>query len=657
VRFRLAAVVAAVAIVATASAASPVAVSAHALLQASTPSSGSTLGSAPDEVTVTFTERPDLRLTTVKVLDSGGRDHVTGPPEALAEPPDSVRAPIGELGDGVYTVSWRTVSAVDGHVSAGSFAFGVGVAPPTGAPDAGAGAGQVGTPPAIVTRWLLYLGLVALLGVAFAATAVARRPAPDLLAMAAVGWLLAAFGTVGVVGTQWAETGAPIETLPSTSVGLSALARGVALALVGLAVAFLAVLRGGGVRRGWVAVGVTAALALGVDVATGHAAAGSGWLSQVLIQWLHALAAATWVGGLAALLVLLRTTPAGERLATARRFSTWAGVALVLVALTGVARAVGEIGTVEALVATDFGRVAIAKSALLVGLAGLGATNRYINLRNAERLMTGLRRIGSAEIVLAVAVLGLSALMVNLTPPASAGGPTQPIDRPIVAAGNDFGTSLRLRLIASPGAAGSNEFDVAVTDYDTSEPVEASGVELRFELASQAGVEASILRLEPTGPGRFRASGANLAIDGIWRINATVAAATGGVDVPLLAVTSVPPQPVQTLVSTDVPTLYNVQLGAPGFAQVYLDPGGPGPNELHVTFFDATGGAQPVPSVTIAARSEVAGDAILTPRLLEPGHFVASIDAATGPLEVDAMGPLPDGTGRVHLHVTIQVEP
>ena len=72
------------------------------------------------------------------------------------------------LPDGVYTVAWRTVSAVDGHLATGSFAFGIGVAPPangsgsgsSGATSAGPSAG------AIFARWLLYLGLVGLLGLA-----------------------------------------------------------------------------------------------------------------------------------------------------------------------------------------------------------------------------------------------------------------------------------------------------------------------------------------------------------------------------------------------------------------------------------------------------------------------------------------------------------
>lgn len=636
----------------------PGAVSAHALLRSSTPGAGSTLGSAPGAVSLTFSETPDLRLTSIKVLDSGGDDHVAGPPEAIAEPPQSVRVSIGDLADGAYTVSWRTVSAVDGHVSAGSFVFGVGVAPPSGPPDPVAGVGQVGSPPAIVARWLLYLGLVMLLGVAFTALAVARRLAPDLLAMAALGWVLAAIGTIGVVAVQWIETGAPLETLPSTSVGVAALARAVALAIVCIALVALTAVRGVAGSRGWALVGVTAAVALGVDVATGHAAAGPAWLPQIVVQWLHGLAAAVWLGGLAALLVLLRTTPAGDRLATARRFSRWAGLALVVVALTGIARAVAEIGSFEALLGTDFGRVALAKSGLLVALAGLGAVNRYINFRNAERLMAGLRRVGGAEIVLAVVVLGLSALLVNLTPPASAGdGPAQPTARPIVALGSDFGTSVKVRLIASPGPAGTNDFDLAVVDYDTNEPVEASAVELRFELASLAGVEPSVLRLDPSGPGRFRGSAGNLSIDGIWRLTATVAAGSGAVEVPLLAVTSVPTQPAERLVSPDLPTIYTIQLGVTGYAQVYLDPGGPGPNELHVTFFNPAGSELAVEGVTVATRSEAGGTAILAPRLLQPGHFVASVDAIAGPLEVDAIGPLPGDAGQIHLHVTIEVEP
>jgi copper transport protein len=366
-----------------------------------------------------------------------------------------------------------------------------------------------------------------------------------------------------------------------------------------------------------------------------------------------------WLGGLAGLLVVLRGTPSGERLATARRFSNAAAVALVLVALTGVVRAVQEIGTPEALLGTDFGRVAIVKSAVLLGIAALGAVNRFVNLRDAARVLGGLRRFGSAELVLAVGVLGLSALLVNLTPPTSADAPA-PAPAPILAVGSDFGTSLKLRLIATPGAAGDNDIDVTVVDYDTEEPVDASALELRFELASRTGVEPSTLELERTGPGRFAASAAtNLSIDGIWRATATVTVPGGAIEVPLLLATTIPAQPVEVLVSPDVPTIYTVGLGELGAAQLYLDPGRAGSNELHVTFFDPGGGALDVPSATIAAVDRAGGALLPTVRQLDVGHFVGTIESGSGELDVDVVGPLPAEAvaGQVHVHVTIEVQP
>ena len=651
-------ILAAIAILAAAAA--PAGVSAHALLERSIPAPGSTLGRSPDSVLLVFSERADLRLTSIRVLDASGTDHVTGDPFVGDPAEDAVIGVMtDELPDGVYTVSWRTVSAVDGHVSAGSFVFGVGVAPPSGPPDQETGGvGQTGSPPAIVARWVLYIGLVVLIGAAFAAVAVARRPAPDLLAMAAIGWVLSAAGTVGVVGVQWAETGAPLETLPSTSVGAAALARVGALALVGLSLAALATVKELAGTRGWLFAGVAACLVLVADVATGHAAAGDGWLAQVTVQSAHGIGAAAWLGGLAGLLVLLRTTPAGERLSTEKRFSNLAAVALVAVALTGAVRAVAEIGTIEALVTTDFGRVAIAKSAFLVVIAGLGAINRFINLREAARVLGGLRRFGSAELVLAVGVLGLSAFLVNLTPPTSAGEPEQ-APPPIVALGSDFGTSVKLRLIGSPGLAGENEIDVTIVDYDTGEPVDATTVELRFELVSQAEVEPSTLELERTGPGRFGVAAQNLSIAGIYRVTATVTVPRGAVDVPLLLATTVPAQPVDVQVSPDVPTIYDVGLGELGSAQVYLDPGLAGQNELHVTFFDALGDVFAVPAVTFAAVGEGGAAFLPTARQLDTGHFVATIDTGSGALAVDIVGPLPSaaGPGQVHVHVTIEVQP
>src|SRR5215218_1538291 len=107
------------------------AAAAHGSLQSSEPAGGSSLERAPAAVTLRFSERPDPDLSTVRVLDSGGRVVAGGPARPVSGRPLELRVATAGLATGGYTVSWRIVSAVDGHRTDGAFGFGVG---PAGAP-------------------------------------------------------------------------------------------------------------------------------------------------------------------------------------------------------------------------------------------------------------------------------------------------------------------------------------------------------------------------------------------------------------------------------------------------------------------------------------------------------------------------------------------
>jgi len=104
------------------------AVAAHALLRDSEPADGASLDRAPRQVLLTFTERPEPQLSTVHVLDTAGRQVEAAKAAPVAGQPLQLVVPLGDLPDGTYTVSWRVLSADDGHVTAGAFAFGVGEA-------------------------------------------------------------------------------------------------------------------------------------------------------------------------------------------------------------------------------------------------------------------------------------------------------------------------------------------------------------------------------------------------------------------------------------------------------------------------------------------------------------------------------------------------
>jgi copper transport protein len=558
--------------------------------------------------------------------------------------------------DGTYTVAWRTVSAVDGHVAAGSFAFGVGVAPSV--PSNG-GAAQTTSPsasiPAVGARWFVYLGLVVMLGAAFVGFAIDPRAPRSVARLVGAGWLAAAVGMIGVIAVQWADAGADWSTLVRTSIGLGAIERVASLVIGGLVVVGLVATKDTPPR--WM-FGLATALALGavlVDVLNGHAAATRS-VVDMAVQWLHAVSAGSWIGGLAALLLATRGAPNEAKAVVVRRFSAWAGVAIALVAVTGVLRAISEVQSIDALVSTDFGRLVYVKTGLLVVLALLGATNRFLNVPAAVRSLRGLRRVGSTEVVVGTIVLAVTGLLVNVAPPSSVGAVTAfPPPTSVVASGNDFGTSVRVRLVVSPGAPGANQFSAAVVDYDSGAPSPASGVKLRFELASRSGVGTSTLDLVASGTGTYEGSGANLAIDGIWKVTATITGSDGAVEVPLALATGVADQHVGTIATPGAPTIQTVHLDAGNSVQLYLDPGRAGTNDLHATFFDAAGAELPVQSATFVASPSGGSGTISAGRELEPGHFITNVSAPPGGLAVDVVGPNPAG-GQLHAHLSMQVQ-
>jgi hypothetical protein len=158
------------------------------------------------------------------------------------------------------------------------------------------------------------------------------------------------------------------------------------------------------------------------------------------------------------------------------------------------------------------------------------------------------------------------------------------------------------------------------------------------------------------------ATGTNLSLEGTWQITATVAHGTSSVEVPLELTTRAsgpaaasPTPQVDVNAVAGLPTIYNVHLSAGRTVQVYLDPGKPGTDDVHVTFFDAAGNELPVPSVTMALGPAGGKLPPLTPRELEPGHFVATTTLVAGTYSLSISGSVPGGdtlTTQIEIPVT-----
>ncbi|KOT90218.1 membrane protein [Streptomyces sp. NRRL F-5755] len=140
--------------------------SAHAALTGSTPAQGSVVQSAPEQVTLTFSEGVAMDDDSVRVLDPQGKRVDRGKLRDLCSG-ETVKYGAGlppGLPDGTYTVAWQAVSA-DSHPVSGAFTFSVGAPSETSAPlpQQEAGGGVVGALYGIA-RYIAYAGFVVLVG-------------------------------------------------------------------------------------------------------------------------------------------------------------------------------------------------------------------------------------------------------------------------------------------------------------------------------------------------------------------------------------------------------------------------------------------------------------------------------------------------------------
>lgn len=611
--------------------------SAHAVLRSSDPSAGARLEDAPEQISLTFSERPEISLSDIDVFDASGASVVSGAPEAAPGDPFTVRIGLGSAPKGAYTVTWRTVSQADGHTSAGAFTFGVGVAARAVGVAAGAATETATSWLEVAGRFGVLLGLAVLLGGALAAAYVFGGTPTAVRAYGAAGWVAAAAGLLLLARAQATAAGAGVDDLLGTSVGRSLGLRALGLGVAGAGLIAAWAATGSARRFGYALAAAGAAAAMLAHVSAGHAASQTSRRAiEVAAQWVHFLAVAAWLGGLAALLLGLRGSAGEQRGVAVRRFSTLAGAMLLLVAATGGVRAFDELNAWRDLFTTVYGRIVILKVALLAVLAALGAVNRYRNVPRAGDGVGPLRRVSRVEVGLAIAALGAASVLSTVSPPSSqaASGARERV----VAAGSDFATTVRARLEVTPGYAGFNEFVLRARDYDSGEPIVARRVSLTLDYLGEAGVAPATLRLKQASPGVYRARSGALSLDGRWEAGVLIERGAGSVTVPLQLATTCT---ARRVTAPGRATVFVMELAGGRSMQGYVEPRAPGRNEIHVTLLDEDGGllhAARRPSVVASD-----GESTLTPRVrrLAHGHYAAAADLTGGRWRFDIEATLP----------------
>jgi copper transport protein len=278
---------------------------------------------------------------------------------------------------------------------------------------------------------------------------------------------------------------------------------------------------------GQVAAAALAAFLCLTPALAGHASTLDPSVLLVPANFVHVSAMSVWVGGVATLLLAVpaATRRLGPRerttllASTVARFSGLAILAVAALVGSGVAQAIPALDSLSDFTQTAFGRALLAKIVLLVLLLALGAWSRQRArprlARLAERneppgeagvlLRTSLR----AEVVLMVAVLGVTAALVSYAPPSSARGP--------FADSLDLGPA-RLELTVDPARPGGNELHMYLFRRSDGS---------RYDRLKELRVSASLpdrqigplhLRVDKAGPGHYVIRRAAIAPAGDWKL-------------------------------------------------------------------------------------------------------------------------------------------
>jgi copper transport protein len=253
-------------------------------------------------------------------------------------------------------------------------------------------------------------------------------------------------------------------------------------------------------KLGRVPIALGAAMALSSLVLTGHAANAPPAVLSAPGVFLHGIAAAFWVGSLWPLRVLVRRLPAEQALPSVRGFSGIASVSVALLAVSGIILSAVQIGNVDAILASPYGRTWLLKISLVLVLLALATLNRLVltpGLSNGSR--AGLSYSIAVEIAVVAGILATTSMLGQTPPPRALEGRDHSAHghHPVGAAKSFEMKSgaYRARMQISPASRGLNRIVVHLS-VGNGEPLAASDVVTVWTHA-RAGVEGFQRTLKP----------------------------------------------------------------------------------------------------------------------------------------------------------------
>lgn len=536
-------------------------VSAHAVPQFSTPAPNALIDEVPDNLTIEFNEPIVANLSRIDLLTQSGEAVPTGPLQLMDVDGRIAAVSLPALEPGAYLVSWQVLSAVDGHTTSGTFAFGYGVAATAVTNTESTVTAQI-SPLSATSRWLTLIGIALLMGL-FAYRLIVWNPIVadvDLEAdEEALDLKLAQLGIrIGIIGIVLVGIGlvlifidqtrlydllqtANLQAWVGTRFGTMWLVRFLLLALSHFNLSlFVDVKNGRQELRGWewwLGLVLTLGLSLTVSLISHSAALTEESVQAILVDWVHVLAGTIWVGGLLFLAISLwqarslnNEARAWLNLSLMLNFSAIAAISVGLLLTSGGYLAAKHVGGWTELVGTAYGLLLLGKIGLaLITIAIAGINLMFVKPRlsavyetpESEQTPRVLRRFGRlvwAEMTVALLILVAAGVLTDLQ---------RGVDAPLLADMPGQTTvfqaaeDLQVEMQIEPALVGNNTFDILITDENGDLVTDAAEVSVRYTFLGQSLGSSSGVA-EALGNGRYRLEGSYISLIGTWQVEVSI---------------------------------------------------------------------------------------------------------------------------------------
>jgi len=484
-------------------------VSAHPFTDETIPNLSSNAPTGVSEVIVYFSEPVELNFSTLKVLDNNG-NQIDNKDTDYYQDEKSLIVTTSPLEDGVYTVTTKVLSKVDGHLVPGAFLFAVGdvVIDPKLLenqssidlifyPEAGARfPGIVGQTIVlgVVIASLIIWGTQNKQSIKEELEQVQIKHHQKFMSITGIGLMLIFISNILMIAVQTVrlET-SPIEAI-QTYFGTIWLARMI-ITIVLLGIWFTLDRKTNVTKKIQIPMLVAMLALISTSSLIGHGAA-SGETPALILDYIHNLVAAVWIGGifyfvftlLPALSKLKEENREKMSLALIPRFSIAFIISIGIVIITGPLLMWFLESDVGLITESVYGQLIILKIAIASVMVALGGFFQFRVQKTAEKnFQSGkidvhrkLRRSLKVDAALGVVLLGVVALLTNGTLPE---GQFQDASAQEIIYGFktiEFTDNAKFEIQITPFSSGVNTILVKVSDFDNNPIYDTNAIKVKM---------------------------------------------------------------------------------------------------------------------------------------------------------------------------------